>query len=292
MERTLLTDCRIIDPAQNKITENGQLTLLHGNEAPDKIGYCGDINAPEADDLTANLGEHDVVLSTEGATLLPGLIDVQTQLCLADETDLPQLTLAAYRRAAEMLNHGIMSVGALKDNFGIVSTLMRNSENFFLWLPMIVLDNETDGHPGYCLFSGLPAKSSELEQLWLKQANTASILGVKPVLASMNEPVCQPDGTLTLVRMAELLVEGGFSHMEALQALTSNAAEVLGISRRNGRLATGFEGDVIAVKGNPLEKLAVLNDCVMSARGGRLIRSSLSGLKKSNFNLLPPGYDF
>lgn len=292
MERTFLTDCRIIDPAQNKVTENGQLTLLHGDQAPDNIGYCGERNAPDADDLTQKLADHDVVLSTEGATLLPGLIDVQTMLCFDEDKNVPQSTLAAYRRTAEMLNHGIMSVGAIRDNCGIVQTLAESSEKFFLWMPLLIVTDLTGCRPGYCLFSGLPEKGSEQEQLWLNQANAACILGIKPVLASMNEPVCQPDGTLTLVRMAELLVEGGFTTMEALQALTSNAAEVLGISNRNGRLATGFEGDVIAVKGNPLEDISSLNDCVMSARGGRLIRSSLTGLKKSNFNLLPPGYAF
>lgn len=30
MGRTILTDCRIIDPAESKIIEDGLLTLLHG----------------------------------------------------------------------------------------------------------------------------------------------------------------------------------------------------------------------------------------------------------------------
>ncbi|NLZ93700.1 MAG: amidohydrolase family protein [Firmicutes bacterium] len=292
MARTLLTDGRIIDPAENKIIENGLLTLLHGNHAPDSIGYCGDRDAPEVDGFERSLGKDDFVLSLEGATLLPGLIDVQTELFLSGDKNVPQSTLVAYRRAAEMLSRGITSIGASADRFGIVQTLAESSEKFFLWMPMIVLMGETGYSPAYCLFRGLPEKGSEMEQRWLEQANKACMLGMKPVLSSMNEPVCQQDGSLTLVRMSELLVDGGFSHMEALQALTSNAAEVLGISSRNGRLAKGFEGDIIAVKGNPLEKISDLNNCVMSARGGRLIRSGLSGLKKSNFNLLPPGYDF
>lgn len=237
------------------------------------------------------MGADDFVLSLEGAALLPGLIDVQAEL-LNNEKSIPQTTLSAYRKAAEMLSHGIMTVGAKADKFGIVQALAESSEKYFLWLPMIVLVEETDCSPAYCLFRGLPEKGSKMEQLWLEEANKACRQGMKPVLATMAEAVCQPDGSLTLVRMAELLVEGGYSPMEALQALTSNAAELLGKGSHNGRLVSGFEGDIIAVKGNPLEKISDLNNCVMCARGGRLIHSTLSGLKKSNFNLLPPGYDY
>jgi imidazolonepropionase-like amidohydrolase len=44
----------------------------------------------------------------------------------------------------------------------------------------------------------------------------------------------------------------GFSQAEALRTLTSVAASVCGLAHRKGRLAPGFDADVLAVDGDPL----------------------------------------
>jgi len=48
------------------------------------------------------------------------------------------------------------------------------------------------------------------------------------------------------------LVGFGFSRTEALRAVTSEAADVCGLARRKGRLAPGFDADILAVDGDPL----------------------------------------
>lgn len=66
----------------------------------------------------------------------------------------------------------------------------------------------------------------------------------------------------------ELLVKFGMSNMEAIEAATVNAADLLGLSAEIGTLEPGKSADLIAVKGDPLKDVKVLKqvDFVM-ARG-------------------------
>jgi imidazolonepropionase-like amidohydrolase len=59
-------------------------------------------------------------------------------------------------------------------------------------------------------------------------------------------------------REFELMVEAGFTPMQAIQAATVNAAAHLGMEDRLGRLAPGYAADMIAVDGDPREDIAQL----------------------------------
>ena len=45
---------------------------------------------------------------------------------------------------------------------------------------------------------------------------------------------------------------------QALQSATTTAADLLGLQDRLGRVAPGFLADLVAVEGNPLEKIEAL----------------------------------
>jgi imidazolonepropionase-like amidohydrolase len=62
----------------------------------------------------------------------------------------------------------------------------------------------------------------------------------------------------------------GMSRFEALQAGTVNSAELLGVDDRTGRIAEGFEADIIAVPGNPLEDLRALEDVLFVMSNGQV----------------------
>jgi imidazolonepropionase-like amidohydrolase len=72
-------------------------------------------------------------------------------------------------------------------------------------------------------------------------------------------------------REIELMVEYGMSPLQALQAATITAAEVLGKSEDLGRIAKDYLADIIAVQGNPLADPTVLRDPVVVIKGGRVI---------------------
>jgi imidazolonepropionase-like amidohydrolase len=48
------------------------------------------------------------------------------------------------------------------------------------------------------------------------------------------------------------LIESGMTPVQALHSMTAVAAKVCGVADRKGRLAPGFDADIIAIAGDPL----------------------------------------
>jgi imidazolonepropionase-like amidohydrolase len=57
---------------------------------------------------------------------------------------------------------------------------------------------------------------------------------------------------------ADDLAAAGMSPGEVLWAMTSRAAQTCGLGHRKGRIAAGFDADILAIDGNPLEDLAAI----------------------------------
>ncbi|MXO91891.1 metal-dependent hydrolase family protein [Pontixanthobacter aquaemixtae] len=64
---------------------------------------------------------------------------------------------------------------------------------------------------------------------------------------------------------------GGMSNREALASATTVAAEVIGLENEIGRLAPGYSADIIAVDGNPLTDVTVLEDVDWVMVRGRVV---------------------
>jgi imidazolonepropionase-like amidohydrolase len=71
-------------------------------------------------------------------------------------------------------------------------------------------------------------------------------------------------------RELELMVAYGMSPKEALRAATATAAAVLRQDKNLGRLAPGYLADLVAVKGDPLEDISVLEKPVLVIKDGRV----------------------
>ncbi len=78
-------------------------------------------------------------------------------------------------------------------------------------------------------------------------------------------PHGQNAGELALMR------KGGMSDRAVLASATTVAAEVLGLEDEIGRIAPGFSADIIAVDGNPLADVSVLEDVDFVMVRGRVI---------------------
>ena len=71
----------------------------------------------------------------------------------------------------------------------------------------------------------------------------------------------------------ELLVKkAGFSPMDAIRAGTSVAAELLGQSAEIGHLAPGMLADIVAVPGDPLQDISVLQNVMFVMKDGVVFR--------------------
>jgi len=68
------------------------------------------------------------------------------------------------------------------------------------------------------------------------------------------------------------LASVGFSGAEALRAVTSLAAEACRVGDRKGRIAPGYDADLLAVAGDPLTDLNAIHDVVAVFRAGARIR--------------------
>jgi imidazolonepropionase-like amidohydrolase len=62
----------------------------------------------------------------------------------------------------------------------------------------------------------------------------------------------------------------GMSNFEALQAATISAAELLHLQDQTGRIAPGYEADMILVPANPLSDIEALQDVLMVVSNGRI----------------------
>lgn len=97
---------------------------------------------------------------------------------------------------------------------------------------------------------------------------TARELGVR--IATGADNYYQADSINRIAFEVERLVELGYTPFEALRAATVSSAELLGVADRSGRIAEGYEADLILVPGNPLEDVAVLQDVLLVMSNGIL----------------------
>ena len=80
---------------------------------------------------------------------------------------------------------------------------------------------------------------------------------------------------------AMYLARFGLSPLEALQAATTSAAELLMVHERTGRLAPGYEADMILIPANPLEDIMALQDVLLVVSNGQV------AMKRIPFALSP-----
>jgi imidazolonepropionase-like amidohydrolase len=74
-------------------------------------------------------------------------------------------------------------------------------------------------------------------------------------------------------RQLAIYVEAGMTPLQALQSATIVAARLLRMETRLGRLAPGYVGDLVAVVGNPLENVRVMEAPVFVMKEGVVARS-------------------
>lgn len=67
----------------------------------------------------------------------------------------------------------------------------------------------------------------------------------------------------------------GMTPLEALTTATSGAAELLGVGNMTGRVAEGYEADLILVERDPLLEPATLQDVLIVLTNGRVVRNRL-----------------
>jgi len=74
----------------------------------------------------------------------------------------------------------------------------------------------------------------------------------------------------------EAMVKRGLTPLEAIQATTINAAELLSWQDKVGALESGHYADMIAVEGDPLADISTLQHVAFVMKGGTVIKNALA----------------
>jgi len=106
-----------------------------------------------------------------------------------------------------------------------------------------------------------------------QEVQIAKSLGVK-IAAGFDSAEAETQGK----NAAELeaMVKRGLTQLEAIQAATVNASELLSWQDKVGALEPGHYADVIAVDGDPLRDITVLQHVKFVMKGGQVVKSALA----------------
>jgi imidazolonepropionase-like amidohydrolase len=162
-------------------------------------------------------------------------------------------TLAAVRAGVASIEHGTMlDAEAIR--------LMKERGTYLVPTPLA----------GTIDLSGSPqmqAKAEEADRNSRGSLTNAIRAGVKIAYGTDSGAVRQGQNG----RQFAMLVDAGMTPLAAVQAATLNAADLLGVADR-GALEPGLLADVIAVPGNPLEDVRVLERVEFVMKGGEVYR--------------------
>jgi imidazolonepropionase-like amidohydrolase len=164
--------------------------------------------------------------------------------------------IAATRAGAASIEHGsILSEKA--------ADLMVKKSTYLV--PTIYLSDMEDRE--------VPAELAEKDAYLTEQAERSFRLavkkGVKMALGSDLDGVTSGENAKELYAM----VRRGLPIPEALRAATMNGAELIGVDDR-GEIAEGLLADLVAVKGNPLEDVRVMEDVQWVMQGGSVVKGN------------------
>lgn len=118
----------------------------------------------------------------------------------------------------------------------------------------------------------LAERRRTMRPLAMEVTQRAYRLGIPIVAASDFTYGPQFDsGRATLADNAAGLAEAGIPKMEAIKAITSQAAKLLEINKRTGAIRKGLEADIVIVGDNPLSSIEALKDIRIVVNDGKVV---------------------
>src|SRR5579864_1835921 len=114
-----------------------------------------------------------------------------------------------------------------------------------------------------------------------QEIEIAKSLGVK---IATGYDASNPDGQGRNAAELAALVKRGMTSLEAIQAATLNAAELLGWQDKVGALEANHYADIIAVEGDPLHDVTELQRVKFVMKGGKIVKNSFRIAAPQNSN--------
>lgn len=219
-----------------------------------------------------------IKLFATGGVMTPGVEPGSPQLTPAELAAAVEEARKAGRRAAAhaqaaagiaacveagitTIEHGIFLTEQLcermaRDGVGLVATLTAPER--------IVAHGVAAGIPEFMVRKSAAVRARHVESFRLAQR-----LGV-PIAAS-NDAGTPFNRHGSLVPELRLMAEAGMAPLAVLRAATATAAALLGPGEETGRIAPGLAADLLAVAGDPGERLGALDEVRLVLVGGRAL---------------------
>jgi len=213
-----------------------------------------------------------------GATVIKLVIDDQRYIYSVDdikfaieEAHAAGVKLAAHAwSAAGALNAAKAGVDSIEHAVAITDealAIAKQNNVAIVPIPFTERDAILSGNPG--------GNKQANEQMFIDPVRRAHKAGVTmvwgpDVIYNTKE---FPRGKVSIDTVDEWKLTG-IPYLVILQALTTNAAKLLGIERNRGWIKPGFRADIIAVRDNPLEKIETVKDVVFVMRNGKVYKNA------------------
>ena len=198
----------------------------------------------------------------------------ETELrAIADEAHQWGLQVAAHAHGADgikaAIRGGIDTIehASLVDDEGIRLAVARPRP---VWFSMDIFNTDytqAEGAKNGVLPDNL-RKDREVAQIQRDNFRKSVRAGVKMVFGS--DAGVMPHGTAG--GQFKTMVEYGMTPLQAIQAATRNAAQALGREKDVGAIAVGRYADMIAVDGDPLKDVRVLEKVAVVIKGGTVVK--------------------
>ena len=191
---------------------------------------------------------------------------------IADEAHQWGLRVAAHAHGADgikaAIRAGIDTIehASLVDAEGIRLAVARKQP---VWFSMDIYNTDytqAEGAKNGVLPDNL-RKDREIAQIQRDNFRAAYKAGVRMVFGS--DAGVMPHALVA--RQFATMVTYGMTPLEAIRAATRNAAEALGRTRDVGAITAGRFGDIVAVTGDPLQNVRLLETPTGVIKGGKLI---------------------
>ncbi len=194
-------------------------------------------------------------------------LTVEEMRAIVDEAHMAELKVAAHAHGDEGIRAAIKAGVDTIEHASLASdAAIAEAKKAGTWFSMDVYNDD------YILATGtangtLPESLAKEKEIGLKQRQTfqrAVRAGVKMVFGSDGGVYPHGDNALQFSKM----VEWGMTPMQAIQAATVNAGEALGRAKDVGAIEVGRWADMIAVIGDPLADVRVLQSVPFVMKGG------------------------
>jgi imidazolonepropionase-like amidohydrolase len=192
---------------------------------------------------------------------------------VADEAHMWGLKVAAHAHGAAGIRDAILAGidtiehASLIDAEGIRLAVERGT-----WLSMDIYNTDFTQATGtaFGVTEDNLRKDREIAQLQRDNFRAAYRAGARMIFGS--DAAIYPHGLNA--RQFAVMVEYGMTPAEAIRAATWNAAQALGREGDVGAIVTGRYGDLIAVAGDPLADVRVLETVPVVIKGGAVVRDA------------------